>query len=215
MLLTFGSHGSAAHVACALFFLLLLLLASPCASSSGKPAERWLDVRLGSTFRIRALERLPNSEPSALVLILHGARFTADIWERTDTLRAVASVGARALALDLPGYGQSPPGPRGSLEGLVPAILDAEGASNTFVLSASMSGHAANAALALSPQRVLGYIAVSPAGLHKYASDIQQDSGAQVPTLLLWGNRDSPEGPTAQLHERTFRNSRKVVLQGA
>lgn len=180
--------------------------------------ERWIEAHFGgaSGLKVHALERTPKKATGcdALVLLLHGARFTASTWENVGTLQAVASAGARALALDLPGYGQSPAGPRGSVEGIIPAVLDAENAHSAFVLSASMSGAAANYMIAMFPKRVLGYIAVAPAALQKYASDIRHGNGAQVPTLLLWGSRDNPTGTMASLYETTFRNSRKVTLKG-
>ena len=55
------------------------------------------------------LESMPltDAEQKAPVLFLHSEAFTSAIWEETGTLQLVASLGHRAVAVDLPGFGGS------------------------------------------------------------------------------------------------------------
>ena len=43
-----------------------------------------------------------------MVLLLHGAAFTSQTWvDKVDTVRTVAAMGHRVIAIDLPGYGKT------------------------------------------------------------------------------------------------------------
>ena len=55
--------------------------------------------------RIHYLETGPKNSVS--VLFLHGASFTAHIWQEIGTLDLLMNLGYRAVAVDLPGYGCS------------------------------------------------------------------------------------------------------------
>jgi pimeloyl-ACP methyl ester carboxylesterase len=70
---------------------------------------------------IAYLEALP-AEPSGLdpVLCVHGFPESSHTWRHL--LPAVAATGRRAVALDLPGYGDSPPDPPGTWERHVEAL---------------------------------------------------------------------------------------------
>lgn len=191
-----------------------------CASNvaNGEVRDKWIDARLGGgTFKVHARVDGPEPGPSTspVVLLLHGARFTSKTWEQTGTLQALSESGATAVAIDLPGFGDSPRGPRGSKEAIVPAVLDGMGVEKAFLVAASMSGASAYPFLAMYPKRALGYVAVSPTALDSYAEELRKNQASDMPVLLMWGDRDSPDGPKAKLHESTFRNSRKFVLVNA
>src|SRR6185503_17574080 len=68
------------------------------------------------------------------VLLLHGARFHSGTWQQLGTLTRLANEGFHAVALDLPGFGQSPPPAAGANLKLT-EFLDAQKLAKPVVLS--------------------------------------------------------------------------------
>ena len=64
--------------------------------------SKYLDLE---NVRIHYLETGPKNSVS--VLFLHGASFTAHIWQEIGTLDLLTNLGYRAVAVDIPGYGRS------------------------------------------------------------------------------------------------------------
>jgi abhydrolase domain-containing protein 14 len=81
------------------------------------------------------------------------------------------------------------------------------------VISPSMSGAFSLPLLGTHPDRIAGYVGVAPAGIRRYADELD---GIQVPSLLLWGENDQlvPQAH-ADLLARRLRSARKVVLGNA
>jgi haloalkane dehalogenase len=79
------------------------------------------DVELRQVVSIAYREAVP-TEPSDVVpaLCLHGFPETSFMWRTV--IEAVADAGRRALAPDLPGFGDSPPDPPGTWERQVDAV---------------------------------------------------------------------------------------------
>lgn len=97
------------------------------------------------------------------VLLLHGIGGGAAIWsdEASGTARAIADAGYRAVAIDLPGYGDSAalgaPDLR-TMVAAVRAVLQNLGAPRTVLLGHSMGGMVAQELLALDPAGVHGLV---------------------------------------------------------
>ena len=51
------------------------------------------------------------------ILLLHGQAFSSETWQRPElpTIQTMSTLGHRVVAVDLPGYGQSEPLPKGKL----------------------------------------------------------------------------------------------------
>lgn len=119
--------------------------------------------------RIRAIEAGPaDGDP---VLCVHGLGGWAENWR--ETLRALGDAGFRAVAIDLPGFGQSEVPSRVSYfrgEGalyarLVPGVLDALGIRHAHVLGHSLGGAVAYMGTVSAPDRVRSLTLVAPGGL--------------------------------------------------
>jgi pimeloyl-ACP methyl ester carboxylesterase len=143
------------------------------------------------------------------VLLLHGARFDSGTWKQLGTLERLAKEGFHAIALDLPGYGESPPGP--PLD-LAQFITDAK-LAKPVVLAPSMSGRVALPFVTAHPDQVAGFVAVAPVDLPAYEKALRQ---LALPTLIVWGDGDQvvPVAQANALHE-WVKGSRLVILKGA
>jgi pimeloyl-ACP methyl ester carboxylesterase len=146
------------------------------------------------------------------VLLLHGARFHSGTWQQLGTLTRLASEGFHAVALDLPGFGQSPPPAAGAELNLV-KFLDAQKLAKPVVLSPSMSGRLALPLVTEHPERVAGFVAVAPVELPAYESKLRNLS---LPTLIVWGDNDQTVPLTHGKALHTWvKDSQLVILKGA
>ena len=156
--------------------------------------------------------RAAGPKTGAPVLLLHGAAFDSATWEKLGTLSVLGGAGFRAVAVDLPGFGGSKGAradPEHFLERLVPALrLD-----RPVVVSPSMSGRFSFPYVLAHPEAVAGFVPVAPAGAVEYARRLR---GSPVPTLVVWGERDSvfPSSQARPLAD-AFVDARVLMLQGA
>jgi len=120
------------------------------------------------------------------VVLLHGASFKAETWRQIGTLSRLTESGCRAVAADLPGYGESPASqvPPETWLGL---LLDQLALERPVVVSPSMSGSYSLPLLADSPSRLAGFVAVAPVAVQRYSDRLL---GSPVPILAVWGEHD-------------------------
>lgn len=117
------------------------------------------------------------------VLLLHGARFSSQNWRELGTLELLAAAGRRAVAVDLPGYGESTATETAPADFIL-ALLEALGLRQALIVSPSMSGCFSLPFLARHPERVAGFVPVAPACIEQVKGPVS------VPTLVLWGAKD-------------------------
>ncbi len=151
----------------------------------------------------------PDAPP---VLLLHGARFSSQNWRELGTLELLARQGYLALALDLPGYGESEasdlPPPK-VLSSLLPLITQRPVA----IVAPSMSGRFSFPLVVDRPAFVAGFVPIAPAAIDRY---LRQLEDSQVRTLIVWGSEDRLiPVKQAQYLNRAMVNSQLVVLDGA
>jgi pimeloyl-ACP methyl ester carboxylesterase len=156
--------------------------------------------------------RATGPKSGAAVLLLHGAAFDSGTWEELGTLAVLAGAGFRAVAIDLPGFGGSKAAhadPEHFLEKLVPAL----GLERPVIVSPSLSGRFSFPFVLAHPERVAGFVPVAPVGAAEYAKRLH---ASPVPTLVVWGERDStfPISQARPLAD-AFADGRVLVLPGA
>jgi pimeloyl-ACP methyl ester carboxylesterase len=151
-------------------------------------------------------------ENKSSVLFLHGASFKAQTWQDLGTLNIIVEKGYRAIALDLPGYGNSQ---RVSMAGdkFLLMLLEKLNIDSPIIISPSMSGGYSLPLVANYPDQLTGFVAVAPVAIAKYA---QQLKGVKLPTLAIWGSNDSivPIKMADELIE-LMPNATKVILTNA
>lgn len=143
--------------------------------------ERELSV-VGS--RVHCLDAGPRDAPA--LLLLHGAAFTSETWRELGTLGLAEERGMRVIAVDLPGFGASPPS-NAPPESFLAALLVAAELERPVVVSPSMSGRFSLPAVTSTPGLFAGYVPVAPAGVPGFLDAL---GSADLPTLVLWGARD-------------------------
>ncbi|KAK7094502.1 putative protein-lysine deacylase ABHD14B [Littorina saxatilis] len=150
----------------------------------------------GKTLKIYSQQTEPATSPRLTVLLLHGQAFTSQNWVEINTLPLLASWGYRAVAIDLPGYGQSKDV---SLDGVsqedfMAALVGTLG-SLPVIVSPSMSGAFSLPYLFSDPsgstQRATAYIPVAPVMTDQYTANYPE---SQLPTLIVYGENDEQLG---------------------
>lgn len=174
-----------------------------------------------SGLKIHTLQSVPSSA-SSWVVLLHGQAFSSKTWLELTTIQHIAAMGYGAVAVDLPGYGQSETKAdldKGKfLEELIHVLgIDP---SKVTIVSPSMSGGFSIDYLKNHPDQLKGFIPVSPVNTEalkrtsKKACDeekiIKKESIVHpvlsantpalipdlscftTPTMIVFGERDSP-----------------------
>ena len=153
--------------------------AAPPPPSDGTPVSRFVTVR---GARLHVLEA--GAPGDVTFVLLHGARFSAETWRELGTLERLAGRGFRVVAVDLPGYGESPAAELADEE-LLPALLEVLEIDRPVVVAPSMSGRTALPVVADRPELLSGFVAVAPVGIPDHVARLE---GSTLPTLAVWGS---------------------------
>lgn len=146
------------------------------------------------------------------VLFLHGASFSAQTWQDLGTLALLAQQGYRAVAIDLPSFGQS-----GQISGqpqdFLIELMAHLNLGRPVLVSPSMSGHYSLPLVVRHPEKLSGFVAVAPVGIPSLE---QQLKGIELPTLAIWGSNDQVVLVThAERLCHWMPNASKVILENA
>ena len=160
--------------------------------------------------RIHVVAAGPRDGPP--VVLLHGARFSSATWTELGTVDLLAAAGWRAVAVDLPGYGESGP-PTGEPAEFLEALFNALEVERPVVVSPSMSGAFSLPLVTSGPELLAGYVPVGVAGSEGYLERLR---GVALPTLVFWGGADTvfPLERGRALAE-AIPEAELVVLEGA
>lgn len=212
-------------------WLLWLLLAHPGSARASdhfdvdyRDAGRVTDAQLeiqGLPNPIHFLQSGPKGA-SKLVVFLHGAAFSARMWQEIGVLDAVGLAGMRAVAPDLPGYANGLSGHRKQIQQdrqtFLVQFLDVLGwpsSSKVVVVAASMGGTYGLPFVIAQPERVAGYVTIA-ALLDSLATAGCSDTPcSSAPCLLIWGELDDANGDKPRMTEALFGIHQKVVYPNA
>lgn len=151
------------------------------------------------------------------VLLLHGASFKAETWRQIGTLDILTKEGYHAVAVDLPGFGDS----SGSLEEMgarerkewISELLTELEIERPVVVVPSMSGRIALPWLISDSEAASGMVAVAPVTIAEHGKNLKKIG---VPVLAIWGEKDAlvPEEHADEL-VGAVADGEKVILRGA
>lgn len=159
------------------------------------------------TFKTQSLADAP------VALFLHGARFTKDNWMQLGTLQVLRSSGWRAIAIDLPGHGDTQKlayGDNNMRAELIEAAFRFAGQGHRFLVSPSMSGKYALPYLDRYGASLLGWVALAPVGVLSWGGP-GEVAHKRVRLLAMYGVRD-PMVKEADRLQRMFLHEQKEVL---
>lgn len=175
-----------------------------------------MEITTGSHFlsyqqtHIHYLETGTSDNPT--VLFLHGASFSSQTWNELGTLALMAEHGYRAVAIDLPGFGQSESGDFPPLDFLL-GMLEQLSLDQPILVSPSLSGMYSLPLVATHPDKLAGFVPVAPVGITSYKDPLQ---GNPLPTLAIWGSNDHiVPVEQADLLCQLLPHARKVLLTDA
>ncbi|XP_069798428.1 protein ABHD14A-like [Narcine bancroftii] len=167
--------------------------------SVGVPVQDTHNAGTLSMFYRQALPKEKDgqsSQPRLEVLLLHGQAFSSRTWESLGTLNLLAQHGYRAVAADLPGFGNTLPMEIGKTDkdraDFLLAFLDAVGIQRPVLISPSMSGRFSIPFVMLHNQRLKGFVPIAPVGTSAYRAEQYQK--VQTPTLIVFGEQDTNLG---------------------
>jgi pimeloyl-ACP methyl ester carboxylesterase len=170
-------------------------------------ASNFVTVQQG---RIHYLEAGPADAPP--VLFLHGASFSAQTWQDLGTLALLAQQGYHAVAVDLPGFGQSGRISGQPLDFLI-ELIEHLNLTQPVLISPSMSGGYSLPLVTRHPEKLKGFVPIAPVSLPTYEKQLQ---GNALPTLAIWGSNDQIV-PVEQAERlcRLMSNAKLIVLENA
>ncbi|XP_062923838.1 protein ABHD14B [Mobula hypostoma] len=157
--------------------------------------------------------------PRLSVLLLHGIRFSSETWLNLGTLQKLAEAGYQAVAIDLPGLGNSKeftaPAKVGELapDSFLLNVLKGLQLDAVVIISPSLSGMYSLPFLFGHSDVVKGFIPVAPICTEKFSAE--QYGNIQTPTLIVYGSEDKPMGEESFNNLRHLFNNKVHVMNGA
>lgn len=181
--------------------------------------EAYLTVQVdGNDLKVHYRQAEPDV-CSLDVLFLHGAAFKSQTWIEKPmwSLQTLSKLGYNVVAIDLPGYGNSPKAhvdPSRYLEAVIKGLK----LNKPVIISPSMSGgFSLPYIFGDSPktafERARGFVPVAPVDTEKYKKEDYE--ALKIPTLIIYGELDTGLGQKSYENLRQIPGSQNIMYKGA
>lgn len=121
------------------------------------------------------------------IILLHGARFSAATWKKIGTLDILMEEGYRFMALDMPGFGNSPPCSVSPPQLLHDFIIN-EQIESPVLIGPSMGGGICLDYYSKWPETIGGLVLVGAVGIQNHRERLRE---MKIPCMLVWGSNDN------------------------
>ena len=161
-------------------------------------------------------EARPNdsSNEKFTVLFLHDSGLTSAIWINIGTFEILAELGYRALAVDLPGHGNSKDGnipySRDEILGYMTNLLAALKLHLPVLVSPGKSGEYAMPLVMAYPHVLRGLVAIAPSDTSHYSTS--EYKKLTVPLLAMFGEKDDTMLKSSSLDSLFYVPNRKIFM---
>jgi pimeloyl-ACP methyl ester carboxylesterase len=182
-----------------------------CGTKSEPIVSNAVEKRAVEVRGVHVAYRESGAKSAPCVVLLHGAKYSSKNWEELGTLLLLAKNGYHAIAVDLPGFGESAKADVDA-DRFGVDVLDALAISNTALIAPSMSGRFAFPLIDEHPERVTAFVPIAPAYL---AESLERLRKCTVPTLVVWGANDPYPITAADELVAAMRDAKKLVIQDA
>lgn len=151
------------------------------------------------------------------VLFLHGHAFKSETWVTKPmwSLQILSKLGYNVVAIDLPGYGNSPDASGVDPANYLEEVIKGLKLKKPVIISPSMSGSFSLPYIFKDPGKVLerarGFVPVAPVGTDKYTKE--QYEALKLPTLIIYGDKDKSLGPTSAKKLQLIPDSRVLIYE--
>ena len=146
------------------------------------------------------------------LFFLHGKAFQAKTWLELGTLQAVMEAGFSFVAIDLPGFGNTPEAELAP-EAVIKGILKAVGIAQCILVGPSMGGKIAMEFSLSHPELLTGLVLIGTVGVDE---NIDQLHELPESTLIVWGEDDQISDPAnAPLLHKQIVGSTLVIFKEA
>jgi len=176
-----------------------------------KITEHSVEAMGSNLFYVEALPPTGAPAHKGDILLLHGQAFSSQNWIDIKTLHILAAAGYRTVAVDLPGYGHTggnsvPQPEKGRFIG---AIIEKAKLVRPILVSPSMSGtfsipYLVATAHSTSSNALRAFVPIAPVGSGDFTREEYEK--IKVPTLILYGERDTSLGTQSLSNLRVLPN---------
>ena len=170
----------------------------------------------GKSYTLAIRERIPKNYTYTVVL-LHSDKLDSSVWENTKTLELLYSLGYRAIAIDLPGFGRSyrykPPVENYDRAVILEIVLKELNAMKSILVVPSMSGSYALPLIVRGAFKLDGFVAVAPHFTERFTKT--EYSLLKLPTMIVYGQVDKEYGEKSANDLMNIPDSKIHVIKGA